>query len=403
MSIHLVVIGNGFDLDCGLPTRYSDFLDFLALVRKLYKVDRGERTAAIGGWCDRLRNAGVRAEMESLLIKAFCGSDDAPLKEWIDSTRQNCWIDYFEKARVGAGWVDFEGEIARLVRKVEDVMYLDPSGIHELGDAIVLTGKAAAVCKELQPLFEGVPGFEIRESTSNGKSATYFRGITYRELRDRMLTDLHGVVLAFESYLHDFIERIGVDVLKATMTDGVRSLLDGLAADGDRYVLSFNYTHTFERLFAKLHADKAGSTTYCYIHGEAKESFGSMEKCSMVLGIDEYREGEDRNRNLDFIEFRKYYQRIVKGNDGSYVAWQEVFAKRALSKAMSIYGHSLAVTDGEVLRPFLLADGVMTLCHYHNKDALGQCVTNLVAVIGADNLVRLTGNLPRSLRFAPQV
>ena len=29
----LVVIGNGFDLECGLPTSYSDFLFFASLVR----------------------------------------------------------------------------------------------------------------------------------------------------------------------------------------------------------------------------------------------------------------------------------------------------------------------------------------------------------------------------------
>ena len=35
--MNLLVIGNGFDLAHGLPTRYSDFLDFMALsINKVY-------------------------------------------------------------------------------------------------------------------------------------------------------------------------------------------------------------------------------------------------------------------------------------------------------------------------------------------------------------------------------
>lgn len=42
MNIH--VIGNGFNLPHGVPTKYGDFLRFYEMVRRIYNVSRFEKS-----------------------------------------------------------------------------------------------------------------------------------------------------------------------------------------------------------------------------------------------------------------------------------------------------------------------------------------------------------------------
>ena len=64
-----------------------------------------------------------------------------------------------------------------------------------------------------------------------------------------------------------------------------------------------------------------------------------------------------------------------------------------------IFGHSLDVTDEDILRRFILdeykkalrGDGlvVRTTIFHFNQDALGKQIANLVKVIGQDNLISM--------------
>lgn len=80
-------------------------------------------------------------------------------------------------------------------------------------------------------------------------------------------------------------------------------------------ILSFNYTNTYARLY-----DKYGSAEYCYIHGKANIT-NSIITNNMVLGIDEYLTEDRKNKDTDFIAFKKFYQRIYKETGGEYKDW----------------------------------------------------------------------------------
>lgn len=67
-----------------------------------------------------------------------------------------------------------------------------------------------------------------------------------------------------------------------------------------------------------------------------------------------------------------------------------------------IFGHSLDVTDKDVLRDLILNDNVHITIFYHSKEAMGQQVANLVKVIGQDELIRRTGESNKTIEFKPQ-
>ena len=91
----------------------------------------------------------------------------------------------------------------------------------------------------------------------------------------------------------------------------------------------------------------------------------------MVLGIDEYLPIERRNKDVEFIAFKKFYQRIYKQTGCEYKEWIDEIQIRNLECAKNgknnaeihnlyIFGHSLDVTDGDILRDLILTENVYT-------------------------------------------
>ena len=184
-----------------------------------------------------------------------------------------------------------------------------------------------------------------------------------------------------------------------------KSEFDNLNPD---YVLSFNYSDTYERLYGSGKMIK-----YDYIHGKA-DIEKTIESNNMVLGIDEYLEDDRKDKDIEFIAFKKFYQRIYKGASCEYRIWAFNIKESAKLKKQKlrteypiqipfdyfaenqrhylyIYGHSLDVTDEDVLRELILNDNVYTTIYCLDKKDLKRKIANLVKVIGQDELIRRTG------------
>ena len=67
-----------------------------------------------------------------------------------------------------------------------------------------------------------------------------------------------------------------------------------------------------------------------------------------------------------------------------------------------IFGHSLDVTDKDILRDIILNDNVHITIFYHDKDAMGQQIANLVKVIGQDELIKRTGGKDKLIEYKSQ-
>ena len=63
------------------------------------------------------------------------------------------------------------------------------------------------------------------------------------------------------------------------------------------------------------------------------------------------------------------------------------------------FGHSLDVTDRDIIRKFILADRVHTTIFYVDRTDYGKKITNLVKVIGQDELIRRTGGKTKTITF----
>ena len=68
-----------------------------------------------------------------------------------------------------------------------------------------------------------------------------------------------------------------------------------------------------------------------------------------------------------------------------------------------IFGHSLDVTDKDILKSLILNDNAHTTIFYHNEEAHAKQIANLVKVIGQEELIKRTGGLYKTNSFQKQV
>lgn len=98
------MIGNGFDIEHGLATRYVDFLSFVGEFQKIYK--ELEKHSIKVKDIDSVYFKSLFSDNESLIVDAL-----------VKLTFENLWIKYFQivhkmHLKNKENWIDFESEIS---------------------------------------------------------------------------------------------------------------------------------------------------------------------------------------------------------------------------------------------------------------------------------------------------
>lgn len=386
----------GFDLAHGLPTKYTDFLEFIKVIKQA--LSKGKL-------------AGINWGKTNAEVKNFLIANKGKVQENLYSNRQmweelidnNFWMEYFlsvykKREKEGKnGWIDFESEISGVIQELENDIYKLSNSRSIDGSIDKLSNNI--LHKKYSEIIEG--------------RVEYTKGVTYKEVRNQLLIDLNKLIRVLEIYLCEYVEKLEIEKKSPD--------IDGLEID---FILSFNYTHIFSKLYDVSALSKQGATDlFDYIHGEANIS-NTVETNNMVLGIDEYLLEDKKNNDTEFIAFKKYYQRIYKGTGCKYRNWLDNIWEEMIDYKMTdkrypmqipfnqfsekqrhyvyFFGHSLDVTDKDVLRDLILNDNVYTTIFYHDKDTMGQQITNLVKVIGQDELIGKTGGSMKTIEFKLQ-
>ena len=379
----ILLIGNGFDLAHGLPTSYSFFLDFCDKIKETLLFPEFSNDDE---WKkDIILNWDIDNSIKSKLFEELNTNNNLNklFIEIYDNIKSNIWITYFLKKRnqLGKNWIDFESEISNVVQAFECVRNCTESGKSIPRSEI--EGIKVEEVEEFIDIFEG--------NDSKKFQLSYFNLNIFNKCIKQMTLDLDSLIRALEIYISGFINKI----------EGLQKNDDIKDINPD-CVLSFNYSNTYERIYGQSNKIK-----YDYIHGKADIN-NNVETCNLVLGIDEYLEGHDRDEKLEFLAFKKFYQRIYKSTDSSYMEWiDEIHRNFLITYKLYIFGHSLDKTDKDILALLICNDNVQTKIYYHRKSnddkkELGKLIRNLVRVIGAKELIRRTGGSHKTIEFIPQ-
>ena len=376
--MNILVIGNGFDLAHGLPTTYQDFLKFTDNYRTILKTEYYEQMLEV--------------------------------KKLIDN---NVWIQHFKRFYQGNGWIDFEKEISNVIQIID----------RKIPEFEKMRDRGAGCVK-----FNFRERDTLKYFDSNASQGNVFEYSFISQNRERMLNDLNKLVRCFEIYLDCYINCYPV----TKISPDIREI------NIDK-VLSFNYTNTYARIYDVSSENKI---EYEYIHGKADINH-DIRTNNMVLGIDEYLSKKRKNKEVEFIAFKKYFQKIYKGTGCKYKEWvQEIqqgynllakneveildmfrkaydkediqsmwlwylsslnnSQKKKENNNLYIFGHSLDITDKDVLGELILNDNIHTTIYYPDKNELGRKIANLVKVIGQDELIKRTGGSTKTIEFKLQ-
>lgn len=376
----ILLIGNGFDLEHNLATRYTDFLKFIEKFEGAYTLAYGDS-----------KDFGKIEDDYMKLIFSNQNFEDL-VNTFHVLIENNLWIQYFKNAYHNCmfrkeNWIDFESEISSVIKDLDGLIKCY-EGLSE--------SRNTADNNSYQSLYR------IRLLKIIGKER-----LTQDKAKDNtsiLLYDLKRLISALEIYICNYVGGRNIEYYNPDIVD----------INPDK-VLSFNYSDTYKRVYA----DGGCGIEYCFVHGEAmsKKQFISLGKdvtdrkkkdCiekyiednNMVLGIDEYLDKDARNKEVELIGFKKFYQRIYKKTGNEYKKWlqqidENVTEGRKEENVLYIFGHSLDVTDGDILREMMNHPNLKTVIFYRNKIQLGQQIANLVKILNCDNLIeKVYGNNP---------
>ena len=411
----VLILGNGFDLAHGLPTRYSDFLEFCQRVNTIWtynpesnngqtKKDYAEK------W---IKNWETDSTIKKDILDAFAGrkpksnneglieitSENVGLSEIHDCLHDNVWYDYFLKLRKmkaiqGENWIDFESEIRFIIKSIDE-------------NTLLLTDYWEDIIKKAK---ESPENLKLKTFEKKLKLAEYVKRKTesenhiptIRDFREKAYADLERLTRAFELYLLTFVEKVPID----------KRILELLDITPD-YVITFNYTHTYEKIYNK-------GTVY-HIHGETAES-RSGEENNMVLGIDEYWKDDKTDEKTYFTIFKKFAQRIQKhtGNNGySYFreiekvfkenggVWSGAFIDKYKVHAdgvsrVYVFGHSLDITDKDILSGYIGSNATAVTIYCKDRGTEGELIANTIKLIGEKQLLEKSNYSPSKLEYIIQ-
>ena len=428
-----IVIGNGFDLECNLPTSYSQYLSFIEFHEVLFQWFQGifERDTVASNYHNMygeyvypdyketsLQSVldKYKSSINQLVFDALnplsnidtCYQDHISSEsynytqatnrlsyKWQNNfvnfqvSGSNFWYQHFHPICTGRGWIDFENEIARLIRLIEDSMVAEPGHRRYLDNEVVTEYPS-----DLSKLMESPLGYTTLSENidARGTNLRYRRyRYTYRELRKRLLDDLNDLTRGLETYLRDY-----VGAIDPTMTPAIEDIVHTVKTCNKSFVISFNYTKTLQDILAKQGTD----AEFCYVHGQLGDG---KDKNRMVLGIDEYLNSDEVRTRTDFASFRKYNQRIFKETDSSYRNWiAAIESQKDIPRELVIFGHSLGITDQDILRSLITAPNMRTVIYYHDEDAFSEKLANITAILGMDYVIERTGGEMHTLKFEQQ-
>ena len=211
-----------------------------------------------------------------------------------------------------------------------------------------------------------------------------------KRLIKKYLNDLDNLIRALEIYFTLYV----YSQIRENFNDDIISLKLG---ENDA-IISFNYTDTYNKIYKN---NLIAPENIHFIHGNAV--LHNNGNNNMVVGIDETLEGDEINKNLKYVGFKKYFQRIVKDVDASYTNLFKLSEDEYNEKIeVFVFGHSLDKTDSDIIRRIFTAKNSIVTVFSHDHDAQKQQVANLISIIGKDELLNSTYRSEPKIRFRIQ-
>lgn len=382
--IKLLILGNGFDLAHKLPTRYSDFLEFCERIELMFK------PSYTGNYKkDYIDNWEAPQKIKTEALQTYEQSKNGEnynkiFKKIYDILRENIWYYYFyeiykKNIYKGENWIDFESEISHIIELID-------KSTNNLSDSIIDIKQVLDVNNTKKPTKISLIFDLLNKPKKNSQTIK-----NIRDLRKRFFDDLEKFTIVLEIYLSHFVEKLEIDIIS-----------DDIKIINPDYIINFNYTNTYERLY--------NSKDIFYIHGKCYEN-RIAEDNNMVLGIDEYWSEPECDKHTNFAIFKKFVQRIRKKTGIKHYEYSNEIKNANLITNLDdisnkpqiyIFGHSLDITDKDILLEFLNNETAKVTIYCVDKETEGELIANTIKIIGEKSLLDKVNRIEPQIEFKIQ-
>lgn len=373
------MLGNGFDLNYKLPTKYINFLNTVHFIGSIPAKLPETVGDIFGSEKLQFQDTGI-AESYRAYQSAYdtVAVDEKVINILTEVAKHNIWFSYLLKSfNRDIGWIDFEKEISMVVHSFQSFLQQDTI-VFDV-EKILKNRIDKHVIYEFdffyQPAYPEDNHFDTYRIKEDYIVEYPFNSGNRIINKEKIIGYLEGELKVFADalklYLRSFVENV-VDILTEK---GTLPKLDVFRYTNQ--VITLNYTNTFEKIYS--------TNSVFHIHGNVNDA--------IVLGINPDSHDEGESLDTSFLGFKKYYQRTIYKTDGGYLRWlveqqrnQDLLSPDKIS--LLIMGHSLDVTDKDIVEElFSLSDDITIL--YYNESAFASLVTNLVGIFGREHFYQL--------------
>ena len=272
-------------------------------------------------YCDFVSFTKSAEEIKDEKIKKICS--------------ENPFIKHFQKMEKLRNWIDVEKEIAEICCAFSECLkLLDKGDVKPAFDRRNITKRNINVIESFSTYFSTRGDYYWL----NEKFGSV---LNKDKVIDSLRNELEEVIETLAYYLDSEVNRLkkkDITIPQAVM---------GIKYD---YVINFNYTSTFRNLGVE-------DVEMHYVHGKTSDCK------SMVLGMP-----GDLCEDIDFIYFKKYFQRIQKHNkniDTSKIVGGILPDDCSITY---IFGLSLGKNDSDIIKEILDNSGEVIIYYKDQKD-----------------------------------
>ncbi|RTY87999.1 AbiH family protein [Flavobacterium sp. GT3R68] len=362
----ILITGNGFDLNIGLPTSYNDFIKILSFVDGHHSFDFETVYSK-------------SANHESIVSKfnsfEFDTKNIESLKHLIG---KNQWFRFFKNEYEIETWIDFENKIEYVLKNLFASLEFIKDSAFSKGSLLeneIYYG--SDLFKNNIEIMEVLSKFEIisldnhRNITLNTKFLIskygYFIDIDLDKITKNLLSELYVFKKIFNYYFEIFV---------IPLYEKSKSKSYPFFSKINKHY-TFNYTPTFEKIYGNKQITK-------FLHGK----INSVEN-KIVLGINEIPKNESLEKR-HFLPFTKYFQKL--NNNTDYIFIKEFETKVNNNYSFFFWGHSLDKSDEDYLNEvFDFVNELKTktkkiIIIYHNEKAKSVLLLNILNVRGKKDI-----------------
>ena len=385
--MNLLVVGNGFDLAHKLPTRYSDFLDFMSLyIDKVYdwrfnwqmfdeELHKLEYSALDNILADLKQfpkfNAPVKKIFYDCTSLPLIGEREFYINDWLMYLL--CVYSYrrsLENPKYM--WIDIEEEIKKLL------MQLD---------------KTDSFFRKKTRLSVLAP---YKSSNDNKPKTFYFNSLFSQinrvqdipddKLKGEMINFLFRDLERLECLLKFYLNLVQSDFhMREKKFFNINTNFPySIMID---HFISFNYTN-----ISTIYLSEEQKSNIHYVNGD----LGDDSK--IILGF----ENHDSNKTYEFCNnnidsFCKTSQRVNYNMDYEYKKWIRICHDETYEKINTyIIGHSFALSDKQILLDIIKqSDNVTIYCHSKDDNDNGDRqskIANLKKILGENEFLECVNN-----------